>query len=179
MQEENLSECNEKKILIRLKSRKWVYFPFPVVFSFLRDALFRVSSSWRNFISYESYVWPFSFFMKANDIFSLIFFLFLVRNDRNWSSLRCITLNARVYSLTLVFTSTGIGKTPPISLTYPKCLLKTSSEEWSMILHMTSENFVNLKYNGWKETARNLTLIIFVCHMVILNISKSATVVEI
>ena len=167
-----------EKILIQLKSRKWVYFPLPVVFSFLRDALFRVSRYWRNFISYESYVWPFSFLMKAK-IFFRQFFLFLVRSDWNWSLLRCITLNTRVYSLTLVFTSAGIGKTPPISLTYPKCLLKTSLEEWSMILHTTSDNFVILKYNGWKETARNLTLIIFVCHMVILNISKSATVVEI
>ena len=162
-----------------MKSRKWVYFPLPVVYSVLWDALFRVSSSWRNLISYESYVWPFSFLWKLMIFFRQFFFLFLVRNNWNWSLLRYITLNARVYSLTLVFTSTGIGKTPPISLTYPKCLLKTSSEEWSMILHTTSDNFVILKYNGWKETARNLALIIFVCHVVILNISKSATVVEV
>ena len=137
-----------------MKSGKWVYFPLLVVFSFLRDALFRVSSSWRNFVSYESYVWPFSFFMKANDIFFVNFFLFLVRNDRNWSSLRCITLNARVYSLTLVFTSTAICKTPPISLTFPKGLLKTSSEEWSMILHTTSDNFVILKHKRLKGNSK-------------------------
>ena len=125
------------------------------------------------------FCWAFFFFLWKLMIFFRQVLLFLVGNDRNWSSLRCITLNARVYSLTLVFTSTGIGKTPPISLTYPKCLLKTSSEEWSMILHTTSDNFVILKYNGWKETARNLALIIFVCHVVILNISKSATVVEV
>ena len=132
-----LTRMQREKIVIQLKSRKWVYFPLPIVYSVLRDALFRVSSSWRNLISYESYVWPFSFFTKANDIFWSIFFLFLVRNNWNWSLLRYITLNARVYSLTLVFTSTGIGKTPPISLTNPKCLLKTSSEEWSMSLHTT------------------------------------------
>ena len=143
-----------KKNLIQLKSRKWVYFPLPVVYSVLRDALFRVSSSWRNLISYESYVWPFSFLWKLMIFFRQFFFLFLVRNDWNWSLLRCITLNARVYSLTLVFTSTGIGKTPPISLTYPKCLLKTSSEEWSMILHTTSDNFVILKYKRLKGNSK-------------------------
>ena len=140
---------SEKKILIQLKSRKWVYFPLPVVFSVLRDALFRVSSSWRNFISYESYFRPF-FFLWELMIFFRQILLFLVRNYRNWSSLRCITLNARVYSLTLVFTSTGNGKTPPILLTYPKGQLKTSSEEWSMILHTTSDNFVILKHKRLK-----------------------------
>ena len=75
---------------------------------------------------------------------------YLVRNYRNWSSLRCITLNARVCSLTLVFTSTGNGKTLPISLTYPKDQLKTSSEEWSMSLHTTSDNFVILKHKRLK-----------------------------
>ena len=93
------------------------------------------------------FLWKLIIFFSSN-------FLFLVRNDRNWSSLRCITLNARVYSLTLVFTSTGIGKTPPISLTYPKCLLKTSSEEWSMILHTTSDNFVILKYKRLKGNSK-------------------------
>ena len=130
----------KKKILIQLKTRKWVYFPLPVVYSVLRDALFRVSSS---------YFRPFFFSTKANDIF-LSILLFLVRNYRNWSSLRCITLNARVYSLTLVFTSTGNGKTPPISLTYPKGQLKMSSEEWSMILHTISDNFVILKHKRLK-----------------------------
>ena len=80
-------------------------------------------------------------------IFFRQFFLFLVRNDRNWSSLlRCITLNARVYSLTLVSTSTANSKTPSISLTYPKFLIKTSSEEWLMMLHTTSNDFVILKH---------------------------------
>ena len=141
----------EKKILIQLKSRKWVYFPLPVVFSVLRDALFRVSSSWRNFISYESYFRPFYFlFLWKLMIFFRQILLFLVRNYRNWSSLRCITLNAGVCSLTLVFTSTGNGKTLPISLTYPKDQLKTSSEEWSMSLHTTSDNFVILKHKRLK-----------------------------
>ena len=106
-------------------------------FSVLRDALFRVSKSWRNFISYESYFRPFYFlFLWKVMIFFRQIVLYLVRNYRNWSSLRCITLNAGVYSLTLVFTSTGNGKTLPISLTYPKDELKTSSEEWSMSLHI-------------------------------------------
>ena len=64
--------------------------------------------------------WAFFFFLWKLMIFFRQVLLFLVGNDRNWSSLRCITLNARVYSVTLVVTSTGNGKTPPISLTYPK-----------------------------------------------------------
>ena len=112
----------------------------------------------KQFLKKSHFLWKlclaFFFFMKANDIFSSIFFLFLVRNDWNWSLLRCITLNARVYSLTLLCTSTRIGKTPPISLTYPKCLLKTSSEEWSMILHTTSDNFVILKYKRLKGNSK-------------------------
>ena len=83
-------------------------------------------------------------------IFFHQFFLFLMRYDWNWSSLRCITLNTRVYSLTLVFTSTGIGQIPPISLTYPKGVRKTSLQEWSVILHTTSHNFVILKHKWLK-----------------------------
>ena len=107
-------------------------------------------SSSRCIIPGKQFLFPAFFFStKANDIF-LSILLFLVRNYRNWSSLRCITLNAGVYSLTLVFTSTGNGKTLPISLTYPKDQLKTSSEEWSMSLHTTSDNFVILKHKRLK-----------------------------
>ena len=153
----------KEKILIQLKSRKWVYFSPPVVYSVLRDALFRVSSSWRNFISYESFVGPFSFFLWKLMINFRQILLFLVCNEWTWSSLCCITLNARVYSFTLVFTSTGNGKTPPISLAYPKGLLKTSSEEWSMILHTISDNFVVLKHrrpkgNGKKSNTNHVRL---------------------
>ena len=52
--------------------------------------------------------------------------LFSVLNDRNWSSLlRCIT-DVRIYSFTLMFTSTANSKTPTISLTFPKTLQKMS-----------------------------------------------------
>ena len=84
-----LTRMQRGKILIQLKSRKWVYFPLPVVFSFLRDALFRVSSSWRNFISYESSFWPFSFFMKANYIFFVQFFIL----GAQWPELILVTLH--------------------------------------------------------------------------------------
>ena len=94
------------------------------------------------------------FFLWKLMIFFRQILLFLVRNYRNWSSLRCITLNAGVYSLTLVFTSTGNGKTLPISLTYPKDELKTSSEEWSMSLHTTSDNFVILKHKRLKGNSK-------------------------
>ena len=114
----------------------------------------------------------FFFLWKLMIFFRQILF-FLVRNYRNWSSLRCITLNAGVCSLTLVFTSTGNGKTLPISLTYPKDQLKTSSEEWSMSLHTISDNFVILKHKRLKGIARSLTLVIFICHMVIRNFSKA------
>ena len=89
-------------------------------------------------------------------IFFRQIFLFLVRNDQNWSSLlRCITLNARVYSLTLVSASATNIKTPSISLTYPKCLLKTSTEERSMILHTASDSFAILKHKQWKWNGKN------------------------
>ena len=87
-------------------------------------------SSKRCIIPGKQFLQKFHFIWNLMVILRLIL-LFLVRNDRSWSSLRCITLNARVYSLTLVLTSTGNVKIPPISLTSPKGLLKTSSEEWS------------------------------------------------
>ena len=98
--------------------------------------------------------WAFFFFLWKLMIFFRQVLLFLVGNDRNWSLLRCITLNARVYSVTLVVTSTGNGKTLPISLTYPKGLLKTSSEEWSMILHTTSDDFVISKHKRLKGNGK-------------------------
>ena len=129
----------------------YIYFPLPVIYSVRSYALFRVSSSWRNFISYEIFLWPFSLFFLLKLMIFRQMLVLLVRNDRNWSSLlRCITLNVRVCSLT-----------PPISLTCTKGLQKTSSEEWSMILHTTNDSFVILKHNDWKETARSLTLIMF------------------
>ena len=110
----------------------------------------------KQFLKKFHFIWKlfpaflFSFFLWKLMIFFRQILLFLVRNYRNWSSLRCITLNAGVYSLTQVFTSTGKGKTLPISLTYPKDELKTSSEEWSMSLHTTNDNFVILKHKRLK-----------------------------
>ena len=109
----------------------------------------------KQFLKKFHFIWkfcrPFSFFSRKLMKFFRQIFLFLVHSDRKWFSLlRCITLNARVYSFTPVFKSTGNGKTPPISLTYPKGLLQTSSEEWLMILHTNSDNFVILKHKRLK-----------------------------
>ena len=58
-----------------------------------------------------------------------------------------ITLHYTEYSITLVSTSL-------ISLTYPKGLQKTYSEEWSMILHTTSDNFVILEHRRRKGNGK-------------------------
>ena len=92
--------------------------------------------------------------------------LFLVLNERNWTSLfRCIT-NVRIYSFTLMFTSTANSKTSTISLTFPKTLQNVLRKISAMILQTTSENLVILNYKRLKKKGKKSNTDYFVCHMV-------------
>ena len=92
--------------------------------------------------------------------------LCLVLNEWNWTSLlRCIT-NVRIYSFTLMFTSTAKSKTSTISLTFPKTLQNFVRKIAAMILHTTSENLVILNYKRLKKKGKKSNTDYFVCHMV-------------
>ena len=93
--------------------------------------------------------------------------LFLVLNERNWtgSLLRCIT-NVRIYSFTLMFTSTANSKTSTISLTFPKTLQNVLRKIAALILHTTIENLVILNYKRLKKKGKKSNTDYFVCHMV-------------
>ena len=130
-----------------MKSRRYVYFPLSVIYSVHRDALFQVSSSWRNFISYESFVWSFFFFfffsLKANDIFSSSFVIL----STQWPELILIDTLHHTECKSLSFDTsnfTHLPKRPTI----------TSSEEWSMILHTTYDNFLILKHKRLKGNGK-------------------------
>ena len=119
----------------------------------------KVLSTFFFFYYYYFFLWKLTLFFRQ-------IMLFLVLNERNWTSLiRCIT-NVRIYSFILMFTSTANSKTSTISLTFPKTLQNVLRKIAAMILHTTSENLVILNYKRLKKKGKKSNTDYFVCHMV-------------